>query len=212
VTAEPPIWVLVISTARDVVVAGAVVFAAYTGFRALSTWRVEATWRENRDLARKVMLATMKVDDGFRHVRNPLQTTDEWPDGDENLPHGDRAKRRRIQEHIYTTRIEVLLESLRGLDALIRETEVVWGDHMKGLMHEVKRLYVGVRNAIDRNVALSYPKDDDGILLTPDDDGSMSEALYDHAMFGGEPNSFDRKIDEALESIRNECRVRLDRV
>lgn len=212
---ESAIWPLLfdaLSAVSAAVIAGVAVYGVRTGTSALSTWRAEALWKDDRELARRIMLQVNETEDGFRHVRNPLQTAYEHPDDAKEDAHRSSPERRRVQEHVYTNRIEVLLQSLRSLDASMREAEVVWDAGAGDIMKVVRQLYNDLRWQVSRHVASQYPDEDDPFdFKDPEASREMSRVIYDISGSATHTDSFAESIEDALEAIRAICRPKLER-
>ena len=205
-------WRDVLVGIKELAVAGAAICAAWAAWLALSTWKQEAVWREDRDLARRIMLSVLAVDDGFRHVRNPFQSSGEYPDDATSDAHHSSPERRRVQAHIYDQRMGVLLEPLRELDTLLREAEIVWESETDVHRKELREVYGALRWQVSRHVASQDPRDEDPFDFSNRDDGrEMRQVIYQTPSQSRHEDEFGDRINAVLESVREWCRPKIAR-
>lgn len=102
--------------------------AVTAGFAALGigAWRNEMKGRVHYDLARRYLLATLKVRDGLTKVRNPMLAASEYPEG-YDFTRASPTQRMEATRHVYSQRWDSIREEIRDFQATALEAEVHFG-------------------------------------------------------------------------------------
>jgi len=124
---------------KDVIVAIAAIVTSGAAVAALFRWRAETIWRDNRELARSIVRACLRVRDGFGYVRNPLILPAEFPDDPPVHPVQDAEDRYQQNVHVYQNRINQLNDGMQELETAVLEAEALWGSEIEDLMRKVRR-------------------------------------------------------------------------
>lgn len=125
----------------------AAVAAAIAAFMGLDSWKHQATWQQDRDLARRLLIALFVLRDRIAEVRNPFMFEGErTPDRSEaatkplSPSEGTRLA--------YSRRWSRVVDARREVEALALEADAVWGNRLRELLTSLYSLNHELYNVI----------------------------------------------------------------
>ena len=119
----------VVSIAKDAILTGVAVIAAYVGLRGLNTWRRQLAGNAEYELAKNALTCLYKLRGVIGVVRDPFASYSQEP----NLPvellkdMNEKQKEWYAYAQMYEKRWSPVVEAKSQLDALLFEMEAVWG-------------------------------------------------------------------------------------
>lgn len=138
----------------------AAVAAAIAAFMGLDSWRHQATFQQDRDLARRVLIATFVLRDRVSDVRNPFMFEGERvPDRTEG-----GAKEISYEEGTrlaYSRRWSKVIDAIREVQTLTLEADAVWGDELRRLLTDVHKLNRELYNVVSLYLDSISEKDEE---------------------------------------------------
>lgn len=116
----------------DLIVALAAGSGAIVAMIGLNTWKKQNYWSIDHDLAKRLLLATYKYRDSLYSVRHPAMSETEMTSEEAEIE-GISARDRRAAGIIgaYAKRWEKHLPFRAALDAMLLETDAVWGKELR---------------------------------------------------------------------------------
>ena len=197
------------SVIADWVMAAAAVVAAGAALYGLNTWKNQNIWVADSDLARRVLIEVYRYRDSLYSVRHPAMSNSEMHlADDEAVGLSEDHRRRQGVVTAYVRRWERHGERKNELDALLIETDAVWGPDLSGLVSKLEaldhELFVYIKLFLDANyrgdteLAQSYR----GILKTKRD------IIYDRL---DEEDAFRQDFVKALGPVEQYLRGKLGR-
>lgn len=203
-----PIFVIYVSTIKDIILAVAAATGAVVGVVGLKTWRRELHGKVEYELARQLIKSCYKFRDAFAFVRRRFVT-----EGEEQsqaiAKQSDICKteeRIRTRSVVYENRWKILMEAAAELDTEILEGEVIWGPEIEQELMPPFRLLV-----IELSAAL------EDFLLTSDPDQmtfTRDQTVEVRRKFLGERDSSDelaKKLNTAISAVETRLRPYLKR-
>jgi hypothetical protein len=184
--------------------AAAVAVLAYLG---LDTWRRELKGKSEYQLAKDVLKAVYKVRDAFRHVRNPVIYSYEFPEAmrDSN----GSLKREHDHEgmaHVYEKRFSILNGAFMDLEEKHLEAQVEWGQEFQEIIIPLREcraeLLVTVQSMLERKKTRDR--------MTPDEASNETSILY-HLGKDSKYDKFTPKIEEAVNKFEKWLRPHISR-
>jgi hypothetical protein len=128
-----------VSALANVVIAFAAIAAACAAFKGLDTWRQQTIWQRDHELARKCLVALYSLRDRVYEVRYPFIYENEVSsekEEDEELMRAPSSKMRRA----YGRRFSRVNEAQIEVQALLRESDAIWGGSVSNLYKKVHEL------------------------------------------------------------------------
>lgn len=140
----------------------------YLAWLGLNTWKNQKIWQADNDLARRMLIAAYRFQNSLYAVRHPAMSQAEMvvdnPDGNTS---NDESGRRGVIE-AYGRRWEGHLPKRNDLDALLIESDAVWGNELSNLLkalYELEQelfmyiqLYLKAHYHRETDIALEYRK------------------------------------------------------
>lgn len=129
------------SALADIIVAGSVSAAAIAAFQGLHTWRNQSIWVADNELARKLLVAVYKFRDSLYSIRHPVMFNAEMslePSDSQGLSESEQQKKRIVVA--YARKWERHLPAESELNALLIETDAVWGNTLSQKVAPLKEL------------------------------------------------------------------------
>lgn len=114
---------------KDTVLTGAAVIAGYVGLKGLGTWRRQLKGNTEYELAKSLLKAVYELREAIAGARFPFMIYLRDPDmPEEKLRElSDQEKRWHTMAQAFQKRWEPVPKAKAKLDALVLESEVVWG-------------------------------------------------------------------------------------
>ena len=192
-----------ITAAKDIILAGAAVVAAYVGFRGLGTWQRQLRGNTEYQLAKSILASAYEVREAIAIVRHPLMEYSREPDlPQEKLKElSAREKEWHALAQAYQSRWEVIPRARAKLDAHLLEAEVLWGSEIRAKVKPLYRLIGELFLAVQDHLEAGKPNaryQDPGVEFTK----KYRETLY--AI--GDEDPFKQRLDEVIRGIETELR------
>ncbi|MEX0809384.1 MAG: hypothetical protein WD044_11725 [Dongiaceae bacterium] len=199
-----------LSTASDVIVAIAAIFAGVAGVRGLTAWKQQLTGKVEYDLARSLLRSVFQLRDAITSARNPFVQYSETPD----LPE-EKLKALSIEEkrwhaltQAYQKRWDPIHESMTVVDANTLEAEVVWGENVEKKVKEIRKLVGELRWAIGDYLEGQNPNEAQG-QRNPDTIAERMSILFARGKVDQDP--YQQKLENAIKAIEDQIRPTLKR-
>lgn len=125
----------------NLILALAAVAASVAAFLGLRTWKNQSIWNADNELSRRILIALYRYRDSLYLVRHPAMSHSEMKLSDEtNNDLSDDEIRRQGIIQAYANRWERHSASSRELDALMLESDAVWGSDLSELRIPLREL------------------------------------------------------------------------
>lgn len=155
----------IISSGKDMIVAGAAAVGAVVAVRGLSTWNRQLKGSVEYDLARRVLKITYRLRDAIKSVRHPMMWAEEMP-----MPPKDEAEKMSRDElsyygssRAYQTRWQKVADVRTDLQAELLEAEVLWGSDLEKRFEVFNKLEKELFIAIRDDLTLRNPKESEAM-------------------------------------------------
>ena len=135
---EAEITAAAISALSNMLLAGAAIAAAVAAFMGLNTWRAQNIWLADRDLARLLLKALVKLEKTLANARSPAF----W--AGETAAFSDEGRKDRV-DAAHRVRLNRIHSVYEEIEALLIEAEAVWGeainDQWKSITSQLVRFF-----------------------------------------------------------------------
>ena len=114
---------------------------AVAAFKGLNAWKSQSLWQSDNELARRVLIAIYRYRDTLYSVRHPVMANSEKQveiESERKLSDGERRSQGVINAYVH--RWERHYTKRNELDALLIETDAVWGIDLSKSVAAVKQL------------------------------------------------------------------------
>ncbi|PKG80221.1 hypothetical protein CXF80_19025 [Shewanella sp. Actino-trap-3] len=140
---------------KDIVVACSAFGAACIAYKGLGTWQKELKGKSEYQLAKDVLRCVYEVREGFKHVRNPVIFTYEYPeDMITNSGHLKKEFKHKGTAHVYQERFKKLDLAFIKLEEKNLEALVEWGSEHQNKISELRErraeLLVSIQDMLRR--------------------------------------------------------------
>ncbi|HUH81052.1 MAG TPA: hypothetical protein VLZ06_06975, partial [Solirubrobacteraceae bacterium] len=96
----------------------------------LKTWRAQLEGSAQFDLARRLLLEVYRLRDAVEGLRSPMMLKSEAAGANQEMPWEVAAYERRWQR---------ILDAQAPLDVCLYEAQILWGDEVRGLAHQLAK-------------------------------------------------------------------------
>ena len=189
-------WPAIITGMKDVLTAGAAVFATFTGWRALNRWQTESVGKRRLEVAGDALAGFYQMREIIRSVRAPYISRREMapPEGasDEGRPNPFYGIQNRISQH--SEEIGEFFSSKHIFSA-------TFGPEYEGPWHEISDVFLKINIATDMLVASKgRVGGDDGLALELYRELSLVVARRD------KDDEVATQVDTAVAEMEKVCR------
>jgi hypothetical protein len=133
-----------ISALANILLAGAAVAAAVAAFSGLSTWKAQNIWVADRETARSLLKALIRLEKVVAKARHPAFWAGETyafaEDADRDRPAGVVSDRR--VERAHYARLNSIHTVYEEVEVLLIEAEALWSDYLKSDWEVINRLLI----------------------------------------------------------------------
>lgn len=144
-----------ISVVKDIVVAISAATATYIAFKGLGAWQRELKGKSEYQLAKDVLRSVYKVREAFKHIRNPMIMSYEYPE--EMRSHTGHLKEENRYEgtlHVYEGRWKLMTDAFKELEDRNLEALVEWGSEYQNTIVPLRKcrgeLLMAVQDTVGR--------------------------------------------------------------
>jgi hypothetical protein len=198
----------VISTVKDIALAGSAITGAVVAVMGLGTWRRQLVGHKEYDLALRVLKDVQRYTDAFRGVRNPVIFAWEMPEP----PEVESDRMDFSQKHFYgiskayEKRWDRLHDAKVQLQDDLLEVEVLWGCESAERVRNLFGLEYQMLLSVQEQLRTKYPDDPErgGIFSG---DWKEREAIV-YASTSGQ-DEFSKKVRECVSLIDESIRPKL---
>jgi len=140
-------WPTLITTGKDLILAGAAITGSIVAVKGLSTWKRQLRGQAEYELAKRVLKATFQYRDRVYGVRHPVMWKYEMPQPPRE--EADRMTEQQINYYstskAYSSRWEKVVEIRETLYPELLEAKILWGHEIENLfkvLFEIERKLV----------------------------------------------------------------------
>lgn len=142
----------IISSIKDIILAGAAATTAYVAYAGVEKWQKELRGKANFEVARELIKSIYKLRDELSYCRSPFIAAMEFPKSYRGTQHTDEENGQ-AYAHVYTNRWEPVGNAVQNFDTAVLEAEALWGEAIKEkaaiLRQCVRSLQVDIESFID---------------------------------------------------------------
>ncbi len=200
----------IITLSKDIIVGVAAITAAIIGFLGLRIWKWELKGRSEFELAKKLLRAVYRVNEAFKHVRNPFIMAFEYPeDMTDHIGHLKKEHEHKGNVHVYETRWKVLGEAFVKLEELSLDAQVEWGSEFQESISSLRSRKMELNRAILSHLDSLIPGN--GAVLSGNELIENKKILY-FMPNESEHDTLTPKIDEAIDKYEKKLRPIVQRI
>jgi hypothetical protein len=195
---------------KEITVALAALSAAIFAYLGLSTWRKELKGKAEYEKAKEVLKAVYKVREGFKHVRNPVIWSYEYPE--EMRDHWGHLKKESEYEgtaHVYEQRWKVLGEAFNDLEEKTLEAQVEWGPEFENIIRPLREcratLLTTIRMMLERK---KHPKEFSQLNL---EESQKETSVLNYIGSDSKYDKFTPDIDKEIAEFEKKLRPHIRR-
>ena len=196
-----------VSMAGDIIVALSAAFVAAMAFLGLNRWRKELGGKAKFELARNIMLLSLKVEANFQWARNPGNVA--WESTERKRKDNESQEEAQLLDQWYARvrRLQPLSENLQRLQELGWEAEVLLaaesGKQVSEAIKVFRECWAGLSTAIEEYFAERHGE----IVKRTDfrDQDWLKELRKE--IYGTKDDEISEKVSGAKELLANTLRV-----
>ena len=190
-----------ISDISNIITALSVFGTAIIALLGLRSWQNEMKGKTEYEIARKVMRSAYRLVQELNYSRSPLQNLP-FPDGSEK---NKEEKNLEAHRKLYSDLLHPIFDAYTDLESCILDAQVIWGEEITVLAHNIKRCVHKYQNALELNLDNIQ---DRGEIFRDDREIAKENKKILYA-FGESDNVFTKEIQDSLNNIELFIRPRL---
>lgn len=194
---------------KDIILSGAAMIAGYVGLKGLGTWRRQLKGNTEYELAKQLLKSVYELREAISTVRRPFMQYSQEPDlPEEKLKAlSQKEKQWHSMAQAYQKRWEPVSKAKSGLDTVLLEAEVVWGQSITekisplyGLVGELLWAIEDHLETMNPSVHYEYPG--------ADEVKKVREIMY--ARGSVEKDLYKKHLEEVIGAIQEELKPHIE--
>lgn len=150
---------VIFSYVKDSILAATAITGAIIAFRGVNTWRRQLNGQADHNLCKNLLVSIFKYRDAIRFVRNPFMSGSEQPSppSEKINTMTEQEKRYYGISKAYAARWDKVIEAHAQVYAYLIETEALWGNEVKLMWEEIRKLESELLTALEHIIEAYDP-------------------------------------------------------